>query len=67
MPYKEPIWKSLATMHPWHMVTDMYTYKIRTVNISSYFNSENILFSTTTSSEKNIVDPCYYLRPIAGM
>jgi hypothetical protein len=54
-------------MHPWHMVTDMYTYKIRTVNISSYFNSENILFSTTTSSEKNIVDPCYYLRPIAGM
>lgn len=30
------------------MATDMYTYKIKTVNMASYFNSEIIFLSTTT-------------------
>lgn len=37
-------------MHPWHVAMNMYTYKIKPVNTASYFNSEVIFFSTTTST-----------------
>lgn len=65
--YKEFIWKLLVIMYFWYMVIDMYIYKIRIVNILSYFNSENILFFIIIFLEKNIVDFCYYLRFIVGM